>query len=94
MDYFKKETKRINSIRGKLIRFFGLKGSWSWAKKQLLKGEIVRCKHWSGALKYRVTDQGMIEMHFGRTENHSKWERANHFLSYKNFIDYEVFKWD
>lgn len=25
-----------------IIRTFGLKGSWKWAKKQMLNGEIVR----------------------------------------------------
>ena len=40
-----------------IIITFGLKGSWKWAKKQMMQGKMVRCKHWSGALKYRVSHE-------------------------------------
>lgn len=40
-----------------IIITFGLKGSWKWAKRQMINGHIVRCKHWTGALKYRVSPE-------------------------------------
>ena len=40
-----------------IIKNFGLKGSWKWAKKQMANGKIVRCKHWSGALKHRTSPE-------------------------------------
>lgn len=45
-----------------IIKTFGLKGSWKWAKKQMMKGKMVRCKHWTGALKYRISPE--IEIDF------------------------------
>ena len=59
----------------------------------MLKGEMVRCKHWSGALKYKINEQTLLQAHFGVEEHHSKWETSNLFLSYEDFIDYEIFNW-
>lgn len=59
-----------------IIKTFGLKGSWKWAKKQMMKGKIVRCKQWSGALKYRVsleTEYGID----GKTPKASSLLQAN-----------------
>ena len=42
-------------MKNSIIRLLGLKGSWKWAKKQMFKGEMVRCRHWPGALKYRIS---------------------------------------
>lgn len=81
----------------KLIRILGLKGSWRWAKKQMLKGKVVRCKHWSGALKLRIdsTENTLLQNSFIREnkppENGQKiWNTSNHFLKYEDFTDYEV----
>lgn len=94
-----------------IIRTFGLKGSWKWAKKQMIKGEMVRCKHWDGALKYRIsrelttdtlggnpTESTLLQANFTRenkplSNGQTLWDTSNHFLSYEDFTDYEVFKW-
>ena len=82
------------------IKNLGLKGSWKWAKKQMMNGKMVRCKHWSGALKLRIDspENTLLQSCFWREnkepENGTKlWETSNHFLSYEDFTDYEVFEW-
>lgn len=52
-----KRESKVGKIKKYLIRKLGLRGSWAWAKRQMMNGEIVRCKHWSGALKYRVSPE-------------------------------------
>lgn len=59
-----------------IIRTFGLKGSWKWAKRQMFKGEMVRCKHWTGSLKYRISPE--IENGIdGKTPKQSTLLQAN-----------------
>ena len=84
-----------------IIRFFGLKGSWKWAKKQMMKGKIVRCKHWTGTLKLRIDspENSLLQSNFtSKPEPIHKgdrlWETSNHFLRYEDFTDYEVFEWN
>ena len=81
-----------------IIRTFGLKGSWKWAKKQMMNGKIVRCKHWSGTLKLKIDskENTLLKSTFNKTQElHSHqqfiWETSNHFLNYENFTDYVVF---
>ena len=83
-----------------IIRTFGLKGSWKWAKKQMLNGKVVNCKHWSGALKLRVQSPSntLLENCFWRDNKKPEngtplWETSNHFLSYEDFTDYQVVEW-
>jgi len=86
-------------MKNLVIRTFGLKGSWKWAKKQMLKGEMVRCKHWAGALKYRINHEStLLQANFTRANKQLEngqplWETSNHHLSYEDFTDYEIFKW-
>mgnify|MGYP003412225069 FL=1 len=84
-----------------LIRNLGLKGSWSWAKKQMLNGKMVRCKHWTGALKLKIDnpENQLLQCCFWRDKRkvvepfYNLWETSNHFLSYEDNTDYEVFEW-
>ena len=84
-----------------LIRNLGLKGSWSWAKKQMLNGKMVRCKHWTGALKLKIDnpENQLLQCCFWRDKRkavgppHKLWETSNHFLNYEDNTDYEVFEW-
>jgi len=81
----------------KIIRMFGLKGSWKWAKAQMMKGCIVRCRHWSGTLILKIDepDNALLKMgFFKRNESNRalKWETSNHFLSYEDFTDYEIWE--
>lgn len=84
-------------MKSKIIRVLGLRGSWSWAKKQMLKGKVVRCKHWSGVLKLKIDSAEntlLLACFHRKNESPSNgqplWETSNHHLSYENFTDYEV----
>ena len=43
--------KKINDW---VIRTFGLRGSWSWAKKQMLNGAIIKRKATIGTYKIAI----------------------------------------
>lgn len=45
--------KKINNW---IIRTFGLRGSWSWAKKQMLNGAIIKRKATTGTYKIAIDD--------------------------------------
>lgn len=66
-----------------IIRFFGLKGSWKWAVKEMKNGNLVTMKSVSGALKYRFSVDGeyRFEWDFHKKEDEFKWENANFFIS-------------
>ncbi|MFA5014308.1 MAG: hypothetical protein WC549_02030 [Actinomycetota bacterium] len=90
----------MKKIKNWVIRTFALRGSWSWAKKQMMKGKIVRCKHWTGALKYKIEspDNPLLLSNFTRSpkvlhEGDRLWKASNHHLSYEDFTDYEIFEW-
>lgn len=92
--------KTHSKIKSTIIRTFGLKGSWKWAKKQMLKGKIVRCKHWHGALKLKIDskENTMLLFNFTNTpiiqhDGESLWNPAIHHLAYEDYTDYTVFEW-
>lgn len=65
----------------------------------MMDGKIVRAKHWSGCLKYRIDspDNGLLQSNFTKKnkqlENRQPiWETSNHHLGYEDFTDYEVLK--
>jgi hypothetical protein len=84
------------------IKTFGLKGSWKWAKRKMMQGKIVRCKHWSGALRLKIdnSDNTLLQSSFWGKElasqdnvngkHKEEWETSNHHLSYEDFTDYEI----
>lgn len=81
-----------------IIKTLGLKGSWKWAKKQMIKGKVVRCKHWPGALKLKVDnkDNQLLQSCYWKENKqppHGKlWETATHNLTFENFTDYKIVK--
>lgn len=89
------------SIKNWVIRAFGLKGSWSWAKRQMLAGKMIRQKNISGQLKYRLDSKhkNRVCWNFSAKKPdvnvpfYEVWESANHFLSDEDATDYEVFEW-
>jgi hypothetical protein len=98
--YNYKQLKTNIIMKTVIIRMFGLKGSWKWAKKQMLQGKIVRCKHWSGSLKLKIEskDNPLLQANFTRTpktihESDKLWETSNWHISYEDYTDYEVFEW-
>ena len=77
-----------------IIKTFWLKGSWEWAKKQMLKGHVVKCKHWPGALMLKIDspENQLLQATFTRDLKSCKWETSNHHLSYEEFTDYFIVK--
>lgn len=47
--------KKINDW---VIKTFGLRGSWSWAKKQMLNGAIIKRKATTGTYKIAIVKRG------------------------------------
>lgn len=78
------------------IRVLGLKGSWKWAKKQMLRGKVVRSKGWRGTLKLKVDspENGLVYNSYYAENVHpvegKLWEKSNHFLSQELLTDYEI----
>lgn len=65
------------------IRLFGLRGSWSWACRQMRNGDIVYRTTDSGAAKYKLDPEGQerITWCFRRTGiTPDCWISANIFL--------------
>ena len=76
----------------KLIVFFGLRGSWKWACKQMDKGLIVRRASDTGAAHYKLDSENQRRIVWAFTRKpHAcdKWENANIFLS-----DFEYTQWE
>jgi hypothetical protein len=61
----------------RLVRFFGLRGSWKWACKQMDAGKIIRPSTATGYVEYRLDLEGQrrLQWRFG-----GEWENANFFL--------------
>ena len=72
------------------IRFFGLKGSWRWACRQLDKGYIVYRTTDTGAAKYKLDNEGQrrIQWVFAHNSDNAEWKNANIFLA-----DFECTDW-
>ena len=75
-----------------IIKTFGLKGSWKWAKRQMKKGCVVKSKSWSGALLFKIDDSEnqLLLRSFSRTLENAEWETSNFHFSNEEFTDYEV----
>lgn len=80
----------MKKLKDKIISFLGLKGSWSWACKQMDKGEIVRPANATGTVKYKLDseNQRRIMWCFNRDYDELNWSSANIFLS-----DFENTNW-
>ncbi len=86
----------MKKIRNSIIRFFGLKGSFQWAVKQMKAGKIVKRRSTAGAVKYRLStdEQNRLQWDFHRKENDAQWENAYFFVSCMEATDYFVFEWE
>ena len=85
------QDKYVIGFKNRLIRFFGLKGSWKWAKRQMMKGEIVKCNHWSGTLKLKIDKHNntLLQHTFSKNTPYN-FETANHFLNNELYTDYVI----
>jgi hypothetical protein len=72
-----------------IIRTFSLKGSWNWAKKQMLNGYTLKHKGISGAMEIAIDDPDnkRLVWRFGKNDN---WGSANHFLSDEIITTYYI----
>ena len=83
-----------------IIKIFGLKGSWKWAKKQMLNGQMIRGEDWSRALKLKVdnSENGLLQSNCTRenkaAENGgSLWRAADHYFSFEDVTNFVIFNW-
>jgi len=67
----------IHKVKLFWIRFLGLKGSWKWAKSQMLRGHIVRYMC-SGTVKYKIdsANNGLLKWDFSEEGGSYKFESA------------------
>lgn len=65
-----------------IIRTLGLKGSWSWACRQMKQGKIIRPST-AVSVGYKLDDEGeeRIIWSFKRYPTKDDWENAYLFLS-------------
>lgn len=87
--------KLVLSLIDRIKILFALKGTWKWAKKQMRKGKIIRGKHYTGTLKYKIDDSEnqLLLCDFSRNEENCKWETSNWHLNMDLYTDYYVFDW-
>lgn len=71
--------KKINNW---VIRTFGLRGSWSWAKKQMLNGAIIKRKATTGTYKIAIDDDKnrLLVATWDHLDQSPVWERCPHSL--------------
>lgn len=77
-----------------IVRFFGFRGSWKWACRQMKRGSVVRPRSATGTVKYRLDDEGQqrLQWTFDRDAAMAKWENANFFLRDQESTDWEIVK--
>lgn len=81
--------KKINNW---VIRTFGLRGSWSWAKKQMLNGAIIKRKATTGTYKIAIdnNENRLLVATWDHLDQNPVWERCPHNLSDEDAVDYFV----
>lgn len=81
--------KKINNW---IIRTFGLRGSWSWAKKQMLNGAIIKRKATTGTYKIAIDDDKnrLLVATWDHLDQNPVWERCPHSLLDEDAVDYFV----
>ena len=83
-------------MKEKLIRFFGLNGSWKWSCRQLKKGKIIRAKNIAGTVRYKLDNESQTRILWAFPKRadpyglNEKWDNAYIFLSDFERIDWEV----
>ena len=81
--------KKINDW---VIKTFGLRGSWSWAKKQMLNGAIIKRKATTGTYKIAIDNDKnrLLVATWGHLDQNPVWERCPHSLVDEDAVDYFV----
>lgn len=76
-----------------IVRTFGLRGSWTWACRQMDKGCCVRPACATGSVKYKIDHEHQRRIVWSFEHNPkswSDWETANIFLGDFDSIDWIV----
>lgn len=65
--------KKINDW---VIKTFGLRGSWGWAKKQMLNGAIIKRKATAGTYKIAIDNDKnrLLVATWGHLDQNPVWE--------------------
>ena len=81
--------KKINDW---VIKTFGLRGSWSWAKKQMLNGAIIKRKATTGTYKIAIDDDKnrLLVATWDHLDQSPVRERCPHSLLDEDAVDYFV----
>ena len=81
--------KKINDW---VIRTFGLRGSWSWAKKQMLNGAIIKRKATIGTYKIAIDNDKnrLLVATWDHLDQSPVWKRSPHSLLDEDAVDYFV----
>ena len=81
------EPERMKMLKW-IVRFFGLKGSWKWACRQMDKGRIVFRISDTGCAKYKLDPERQRRIIWTHQFEPSDWHNAYIFLG-----DFEATDW-
>ena len=72
-----------------------LKGTFSWALKEMKKGKYLTMKNVTGTLVYRLSNDGQyrLEWSFDRDMDKALFANANFFLSDANATNWVIHHW-
>ena len=86
------DTTACRRCVGALVRLLGLRGSWTWACRQMDRGAIVRPRSATGSVRYKLDseEQRRLLWTFNRYPARYDWEDAKFFLSRQESTDWEV----
>ena len=83
-----------------IIKTLGLKGSWKWAKKQMLSGEHIRRESWLNSRRLRIDNEenGLLQTSLYWqyeliVDGEPRWKPAMHHLKSEDHTDYVIFEW-
>jgi len=85
----------MNRLKRYFITTLGLRGSWTWACRQMDKGEIIHQTTITGACKYRLDFEGNRRIQWAfvpQLPAKADWSNAYIFLADFDRVDYAVWK--
>ena len=82
----------FKKLKHYLIKTLGLRGSWKWAKKQMMFGGIIKRESWIGSRKLAIDNpqNKLLLVTHDHLDKKPVWERAMYHLSDEDHIDYYV----
>lgn len=82
----------MEKIKNWFIKTLGLRGSWKWAKKQMLDGAIIKRKSTTGTYKIAIDNNNnqLLIATWDHLDQEPEWERCPHHLKEEDAVDYFV----